>query len=88
MENIAFIAGVATFIVTLASLFLAIKIELKKQSKEFLTAKLSEEKRCAGNERRLSLIEERMTATETLVNLRLSQIDERLTKLCDKFRMI
>ncbi|MBM2817030.1 MAG: hypothetical protein HW421_3792 [Ignavibacteria bacterium] len=73
------------FLFTFLSFYLALRVEIKKHSDTLLQTKISEEKRHANSEARLSVIENHLAYEEASISEKLDEIKIRLNELNDLF---
>lgn len=85
MNNISVIAGVATFVVSMLGFFIAVRVEIKKQSDQLLKARLEEERRHSLHERRLAIIEQQIRNIELGISSRLDMITRTIKELHDLY---
>jgi len=85
MNNISLVTGVATFIVSMLGFFIAVRVEIKKQSEHLLKARLDEERRHSMHERRLAIIEQQIRNIELGISSRLDLITRIINELHDLY---
>jgi len=85
MNNISIIAGAATFIVTVLGFFLAVRTELKRNTRQLVESRLKDEKRHSIHERRLAVIERSARNNDFNLVRRLDDINSRIGQLYELY---
>lgn len=85
MNNISLVAGVATFVISMLGFFIAVRVEIKKQSEQLLKSRLDEERRHSMHERRLAIIEQQIQNIELGISGRLDSITRTMNELHDLY---
>ena len=83
MNNVEIIAGVATLVVSVIGLFLAVRSELKRQADEAMKIRLEDERRHARHEQRLDAIEKITELFGTMMSCRYPDISSCICRLYD-----
>ena len=84
-QEFGIIAAIFTFLITLFSFFLAIRLEIKKSSEKLNGSKLMEEKRLASHEQRMSIFEEKLSYIQSALFHKLDNINESINELRTHF---
>lgn len=84
-NEIGIIAATMTFLITLLSFFLAIRIEIKKNGAKLNESKFIEEKRLLIHEQRMSILEEKLSYIESNLVRKLEEINESINELRKQF---
>ncbi len=74
-----------TILISFTTMFVAIRVELKKNIENIINTKLSDEKRHSGHENRLAVIEQKLKNLENSIESRLESIENRLSDIYDLF---
>jgi len=84
-EILGIIIATVTMFATLISFFYAIRIELRKNSEHLIQSHLLDEKRHSSHLQRMAIIEERMTNVDSIITLRLDEIQRRISEIKIQF---
>lgn len=87
MDVVSIIVSSATVIITGISLHFSLRQQIDKNNQKYMETALSSEKRHAGHEKQLELIEERRIASEALMMARIDDIRISLEEMKQLFHV-
>lgn len=84
-QELGIIVAIFTFLVTIFSFFLAIRLEIKKSNGKLNDSRLLEEKRLANHEQRMSVFEEKLSYIQSALFHKLDDINQSINDLRTHF---
>ena len=85
MDTISLIIAAITFIATSLTFFIGLRSEMKRNRDEMIDAILFDEQRHSAHEQDITIMQERITHIEQLINYRLDEINKKLDTLTENF---
>lgn len=80
-EKIAVLVGILTIILMLIGLYQTFRTELKHNTEQLINSGINNEKRHASHEKRIAINEQRILKLESILNLRLNEISQRVKNM-------